>query len=161
MPHKSKASNTTLACLHNGWAFLMRERRKNILLNMNSHTWMPISTHVSCEHHVRPIYKIIKFMLWLESLYSLIWDILLSQINIWTTTTWSNVWVVLPKPSWWVLKWVLDMNTRFKVLASDNILQYMCDLIHVLIFVTFSKCRKSPKLTNIGIWDLHIMWERR
>ena len=35
------------------------------------------------------------------SLYSLIWDFLLSQINIWTTTTWSNVWVVLPKPSWY------------------------------------------------------------
>jgi len=35
----------------------------------------------------------------LYSLYSLIWDFLLSQINIWTTTTWSNLWVVLPKPS--------------------------------------------------------------
>ena len=35
------------------------------------------------------------------SLYSLIWDFLLSHINIWTTTTWSNVWVVLPKPSWY------------------------------------------------------------
>jgi hypothetical protein len=37
------------------------------------------------------------------------------------------------------------MNTRFKVFASYNILQYMCDFIHVLIFVTVSKCRKSPK----------------
>ena len=35
------------------------------------------------------------------SLYSYIWDFLLSQINIWTTTTWSNVWVVLPKPFWY------------------------------------------------------------
>ena len=35
------------------------------------------------------------------SLYLLIWDFLLSQINIWTTTTWSNVWVVLPKPFWY------------------------------------------------------------
>ena len=43
------------------------------------------------------------------------------------------------------------MNTRFKVFASDNILQYMCDFIHVLIFVTVSKCQKSPKLTNIVI----------
>ena len=25
----------------------------------------------------------------------------MSQINIWTTTTWSNVWVVLPNPSWY------------------------------------------------------------
>jgi hypothetical protein len=43
------------------------------------------------------------------------------------------------------------MNTRFKVCASYNILQYLCDFIHVLIFVTVSKCRKSPKLTNIMI----------
>ena len=37
------------------------------------------------------------------SLYSLIWDSLLSQINIWTATTCSNIWVVLPKPSWYEL----------------------------------------------------------
>jgi hypothetical protein len=41
------------------------------------------------------------------------------------------------------------MNTRFKVFASYNILQYLCDFIHVLIFVTVSKCQKSPNLTNI------------
>jgi hypothetical protein len=40
------------------------------------------------------------------------------------------------------------MNTRFTVFASYNILQYLCDFIHVLIFVTVSKCRKSPKSTN-------------
>ena len=40
------------------------------------------------------------------------------------------------------------MNTRFKVFASHNILQYLCDFIHVIIFVIVSKCRKSPKLTN-------------
>jgi hypothetical protein len=44
------------------------------------------------------------------------------------------------------------MNTRFKVVASYNILQYLCDFIHVLILVTVSKCRKSPKLTNIVIY---------
>jgi hypothetical protein len=43
------------------------------------------------------------------------------------------------------------MNTRFKVFASYNILQYLCDFIHVLVFVTVSKCRKSPKLTNVVI----------
>ena len=43
------------------------------------------------------------------------------------------------------------MNTRFKVFASYNILQNMYDFIHVLIFVTLSKCQKSPKLTNIVI----------
>ena len=84
-------------------------------------------------------------------IYSIIWDFLLSQINIWTTTTWSNVWVVLPKPSSWVLNWVLDMNTHFKVFASYNILQYLCDFIHVLIFVIVSKCWKRSKLMNIVI----------
>ena len=52
----------------------------------------------------------------------------------------------------------LDMNTRFKVFASYNILQYSCDFIHVLIFVTVSKCQKSPKLTNIVIkFLIHIL----
>jgi hypothetical protein len=48
------------------------------------------------------------------------------------------------------------MNTRFKVFASYKILQYLCDFIHVLIFVTVSKCRKSPKLTNIVINILNL-----
>ena len=47
------------------------------------------------------------------------------------------------------------MNTWFKVFASYNILQYPCDFIHVLIFVTVSKCRKSPKLMNIVIEVSH------
>ena len=37
----------------------------------------------------------------IRSLYSLIWDFYLSQIYVWTTTTWSSVWVVLLKPSWY------------------------------------------------------------
>jgi hypothetical protein len=44
------------------------------------------------------------------------------------------------------------MNTRFKVFASYNFLQYLCDFIHVRLFVIVSKCRKSPKLTNIVIF---------
>jgi hypothetical protein len=44
------------------------------------------------------------------------------------------------------------MNTRFKVFASYNILQNLCDSIHALIFVTVSKCQKSPKLMNIVIF---------
>ena len=40
------------------------------------------------------------------------------------------------------------MYTRFKVFASHNILQYMCDFIHVLIFVVVSKCRKNPKFNE-------------
>ena len=53
----------------------------------------------------------------------------------------------------------LDMNTRFKVFASYNILQYLCDFIHVLIFVIVSKCRKSPKLTNIVMNSLTVPHE--
>ena len=45
------------------------------------------------------------------------------------------------------------MNARFKVFASYNILQYLCDFVHVLIFVNVSKCQKSPKLTKIVILD--------
>ena len=40
------------------------------------------------------------------------------------------------------------MNIRFKVFASYNILQYLCDFIHVLIFVTVSKCRKKPQINE-------------
>jgi hypothetical protein len=43
------------------------------------------------------------------------------------------------------------MSTRFKILASYNILQYLCNFIHVLIFVTVSKCQKNPKFMNILI----------
>ena len=94
------------------------------------------------------------------SLYSLIWDFLLVQINTWTTTTWSNVWVVLPKTSWYeFLIGFLDMNTCFKVFASYNILQNLCDFIHVLKFVIVSKCRKSPKLTNIVIPMVGENWQ--
>ena len=50
------------------------------------------------------------------------------------------------------------MNTRFKVFAAYNILQYVCDFIHVLIFVTISKCWKSPKLTNIVIKVKLVGW---
>ena len=77
--------------------------------SMSSIRWNPATCReLAVKCHV-PIYK--KFNKktrcryfaqheWI-SLYSLIWDFLLSQINIWTTTTWSNVWVVLPKPSWY------------------------------------------------------------
>ena len=92
------------------------------------------------------------------SLYSLIWDFLLSQFKIWTTTTWSNVWVVLCKPSWYeILIGFLIWTPPFKVFASYNILQYLCDFIHVLIFVTVSKCRRSPNLTNIVICAQNII----
>ena len=51
------------------------------------------------------LHTISRLLCWLNildvSLYSIIWDFLFSQISIWTTITWSNVWVVLPKPSWY------------------------------------------------------------
>ena len=40
------------------------------------------------------------------------------------------------------------MNTRFKVLASYNILQNLCGFIHVLIFVTISQCRKKSQINE-------------
>ena len=83
------------------------------------------------------------------------------KLNIWTTTTWSCVWVVLPKPSWYeIFNWVLGMITRFKVIASYNVFQNLCDFIQVLIFVTISKFRKSPKLTNIVIISFLKVWVR-
>jgi hypothetical protein len=52
------------------------------------------------------------------------------------------------------------MNTRFKVFASYNILQYLCDFIHVLKFVTVSKCQKrNPKLRNVVILVFFPFWE--
>ena len=40
------------------------------------------------------------------------------------------------------------MNTRFKIFASYNILQYLCDFIHVLIFVSVSKCWKKSQINE-------------
>ena len=36
-----------------------------------------------------------------------------------------------------------------------QVVQYMCDFIHVLIFVTVSKFQKNPKLTNIVCGDYY------
>ena len=36
----------------------------------------------------------------------------------------------------------------------------MCDFIHVLIFETVSKCRKSPKLTNIAIVSQNVRYAK-
>ena len=50
------------------------------------------------------------------------------------------------------------MNTHFRVFTSYNNLQDLCDFIHVLRFVTVSKCQKSPKLMNIVIWGDNNPW---
>ena len=59
---------------------------------------------------------------------------------------WSNVWIVLPKPSSyiWVLDWV-------EVFTSHNILQYLCD------FYTCSyvyKYMKMPKKSQIDEYNV-------
>ena len=85
------------------------------------------------------------------SLYSLIWDFLLSQINIRTTTvSWSNIWAVLPKPSWYefLIGFLIWTPTYFKVFASYNLLQYLCDFIYVLIFVIVSKMPKKSQVNE-------------
>ena len=45
------------------------------------------------------------------------------------------------------------MNTRFKVFASYNILQCLCDFIHVLIFVIISKCQKKSQINEYSDLD--------
>ena len=40
------------------------------------------------------------------------------------------------------------MNTRFKVFASYNILQYLYDFIRVLVFVIVSKCQKKSQINE-------------
>ena len=40
------------------------------------------------------------------------------------------------------------MNTRFKVFASYNILQYLCDFIHVTSYICNSL--KMPKKTQMN-----------
>ena len=48
------------------------------------------------------------------------------------------------------------MNTCFKVFASYNILQYMCDFIHVLLFVIVSKCRKKSQINEYIVIVLYL-----
>ena len=63
---------------------------------------------------------------------------------------WSNVWIFLLKPSSYirVLDWV-------KVFTFDYILQYLCDIIHVLLFVNVSNCPKSHNFTNIVLFVIY------
>ena len=63
-------------------------------------------------------------------------------------STLSNILLVLLSQTQWLI---------IKALASYNILQYLCDYIHVLMFVNVSKCRKSPKITNIVLRKNHAL----
>ena len=85
------------------------------------------------------------------SLYSLMWDFLLSQINKWTTTTWSNVWVILPKPSLydsWLGSWYEHPLQSICILQhSPNVWFYPCSYI--------CNCLKMPKKSQINEYSDH------
>ena len=86
------------------------------------------------------------------SLYLLIWDFLLSQINIWTTTTWSNVWVVLPKPSWYeFLIRFLIWTPASKYSLNPTTFSDICVIYPCSHICNCLKIPKRPKLTNIVI----------
>jgi hypothetical protein len=51
------------------------------------------------------------------------------------------------------------MNIGFRVFASYNILQYLCDFIHVLIFVIVSKCRKKSQINEYSDNEEEISWQ--
>ena len=107
-------------------------------------TWIFLIAFLNAQTRDKPY----PFHVYTISLYSLIWDFLLCQINIWTTTTWSNVWVILPKPPWY------EFLIRFLISTPASKYLYLTTFsnIHVLIFVIVSKCRKNPKLMNIVIY---------
>ena len=68
---------------------------------------------------------------------------------------WSKVWIALPKTTQIrVINWVFGMNTRLKVFASYNILQYVFHFIIILMFVKVSKCPKNLNLTNIVFMNI-------
>ena len=96
--------------------------------------------------------KLQKSVILYRSLYSLIGDFLLSQIDIWTTTTWSNVRVILPKPSWdEFLIGFLVCTPASKYLHLTTFSNIFVILSMLLLFVNVSKCPKTSKLTNIVI----------
>ena len=54
-------------------------------------------------------------------------------------STISNILSVLVSQNQWLV---------IKVFASYNILQYLCDFIHVLMFVNVSKCQKNSQINE-------------
>ena len=91
------------------------------------------------------------------SLYSLIWDFVLSQINIWYGPQQHGLMFgssYLNHLDMSFLIRFLIWTPASKCLHLTTFTQYLCDFIHVLIFVTISKCPKSPKLTNIVMCNL-------
>jgi hypothetical protein len=51
------------------------------------------------------------------------------------------------------------MNTHFKIFASYNILQYLCDFIHVLIFQIVITSLKMPNKSQINEYSDKSDWE--
>ena len=114
--------------------------------------WSQGGKHICQIHWIHNSFWVFNALFKLLTLYSLIWDFLLSQINICTTTIWSNVWVVLPKPSW------CEFLIGFLIWTPAS---SICILQHSPISMWFYPCScicnclkmpKSSKLTNIVIF---------
>ena len=76
----------------------------------------------------------------------------LVSINIWTTTTWSNVCVILPKPSWYdILIGFLIWTTasRYLHLSPISVWFYSCSYI--------CNCLKMPKKSQINKYRVNNM----
>ena len=112
-----------------------------------------------------------------RSLYSLIWDFLLSQINIWTTTTWSNVWFVLPKPFWYEFLigffiWTpaskyLHLTTFsnicviFRGINNDHIVGIIRDYLNNLPPKVDVLCLQEHKLRGANVdRNIRMLWSR-
>ena len=91
------------------------------------------------------------------SLYSLIWDFFLSQINIWTTTTWSNVWVALPKPSWheFLIGFLIWTPTSkyFHLTSFSNI----CVILPIFLYWNRLKMPKKPQINEYSDFMKHVI----
>jgi hypothetical protein len=104
-----------------------------------------LDCYITSQFYDNPIHTY-AYMYSVEPLYSLMWDFLLSQINIWTTTTWSNVWVVLPKSSWYefligFLIWTPASKYLHLTTFSNVCVIYPCSYI--------CNCLKMPEKSQI------------
>ena len=107
------------------------------------------------------------------SLDLLTWDFLLFQNNIWTTTTWSNVWAVLPKPSWdefliGFLVWTPASNYLHLTTFSTIVWFYSCSYIcnspkmpkksQIVVYISTNiaiYCSFAPRFQfNLVIWGM-------
>ena len=129
----------------NTWTILID--RCDLILSSFAFKCSPIINHLNnCRNGY--------WSLLLGSLNSLIWDFLLSQINIWTTTTWSDVWVVLRKPSWYefligFLIWTPSSKYLHLTKFSNN-----CVILSMFLYLYLSQMPEKSQINkiNIVIW---------